>query len=384
MKKGKALVVRSFFLLLAVAALAAMSTTAVADRERGRFEDNNNNPGNNPGAVYVLTNQQPNSVLVYARAVDGSLTPSGSFLTGGMGAGTGADPLGSQGSLVLGQHHQLLFAVNAGSNDLSVFRVNGLNLELIDREPSGGTMPVSVAVHGGLLYVLNAGGTPNIQGFLVNPCGQLEQLAGSAQSLAGGAGSSPAQVSFSPNGDVLMVTEKNTNQIDTWAVDDDGFAHDQTVTQSSGATPFGFAFAHRDFAIVSEAGPSAVSSYDVDVDAQARLITGTLTDGGKANCWVVVTKNQHYAFTTNTGTGTISSYLISPDGVLALLNAVAANTGTGTAPIDMALSNNSHFLYVREATKGMVDGFRVESDGSLTPLNSAPGVPAGAQGVAAR
>jgi 6-phosphogluconolactonase len=370
MKEAKALIAWCAFSLLTAAALVSITPTAAAQGDSG--------------AVYVLTNQHANSVLVYARADDGALTLSGSFLTGGMGAGTGGDPLGSQGSLVLGSMHQLLFAVNAGSNDVSVFRVSGLSLQLMDRVLSGGTMPVSLAVKGSLLYVLNAGGTPNIQGFLVNPCGHLVHLAGSGRPLAGGAGSAPAQVSFTPDGDVLMVTEKNTNQIDTWTVDDEGFAQDRTVTNSSGGTPFGFAFADRDFAIVSEAEPSALSSYAVGDDGHLILITGTLSDGQKANCWVVVTKNRRYALTTNTGSGNISSYLVSQDGSLTLLDAVAANTGTGTAPIDMALSDDSRFLYVREATKGVVDGFRVESNGNLIPVNSAPGVPAGAQGVAAR
>lgn len=385
MNQGKATIVRNVFRFLAIAALIAIPiTTAVADDDFFRFPQFPH--GSEPlGAVYVLTNQQANSVLVYARAGDGSLTQSGNFLTGGMGAGTGADPLGSQGSLVLGQRRQLLFAVNAGSNDLSVFKVNGINLQLIDRVPSGGTMPVSVAVHEDLVYVLNAGGTPNIQGFVLNRQGNLVALTNSAQPLPGGAGSTPAQVSFSPAGDILMVTEKGTNEIDTWTVDEEGFVHNQTVTKSNGATPFGFAFAHRGgFAIVSEAGPSALSSYNVDDGAQLTLVTGTLVDGQMANCWVVVTKNQLYAYTSNTGSGNISSYLISNDGMLRLLNPVAGNTGSGTAPIDMALSDGSRFLYVREAAKGAVDGFRVEIDGSLTPLNSVPGVPAGAQGIAAR
>ena len=134
---------------------------------------------------------------------------------------------------------------------------------------------------------------------------------------------------------------------------------------------------------MTEATPSALSSYEVDDSGELELVTGSLGDTQAANCWVVVTRNHRYAYTTNTGSGTISSYVVSKDGTLRLLNAIAGNTGAGTAPIDMALSNNSHFLYVREATKGMVDGFRVESDGSLTPIASASGVPAGAQGVAA-
>jgi 6-phosphogluconolactonase (cycloisomerase 2 family) len=372
MNKGQAIIMRSALSLLAIASLVGISPKAAVAQH-------------SPGAVYVLTNQNVNSVMVYARAGDGTLSLSGSFSTGGTGAGTGGDPLGSQNSLVLGRSHQMLFAVNAGSNDVSVFRVDGLQLQLVDREPSGGTMPVSIAVHANLVYVLNAGGTPNIQGFFIDPfVGRLVHLGGSKRTLAGGIGSAPAQVSFSPDGEVLMVTEKATNLIDTWTVDDDGFAEDRQTSTSSGATPFGFAFARRNFAIVSEAGPSALSSYEIDDDGQLELETATLTDGQKANCWVVVTKNQRFAFTTNTGSGNISSYVVSRDGSLTLLNAVAASTGRGTAPIDMALSNDSHFLYIREATKGMVDGFRVENDGSLTPITSAGGVPAGAQGVAAR
>ena len=339
------------------------------------------------GAVYVLTNQAPNSVLVYARAGDGTLRLSRSFPTGGMGMGNGADPLGSQGSLVLGRWRQLLFAVNAGSNDVSVFTVQaaGLDLKLIDRAPSGGTMPVSIAAHGRLVYVLNAGGTPNIEGFFLDPTtSRLVPLPGSERMLPGGAASSPAEIAFSPDGDVLMVTEKGTNKIDIWQLNDDGFAENGTTTDSSGATPFGFAFTQRDVAVVSEAGPSALSSYDIDDNGTVDLLTGTLSDGQKTNCWVVVTRNARYAFTTNTASGTISSYQLTREGFLTLLNEVAANTGSGTAPIDMALSANSRFLYVREAVKGRIDGFRVESDGSLTAVTSAGGVPAGAQGVAAR
>ena len=372
MGKNQALVVRCAFALVAIVALAGFSAKLALAQER-------------PGAVYVLTNQTANSVMVYARAADGALSLSGTFSTGGVGLGTGPDPLGSQGALVMGGWHRLLFAVNAGSNDLSVFAVDRLGLRLLDREPSGGQMPVSITVRGDLVYVLNAGGTPNIQGFFIAPfSGHLIHLPGSRRLLAGGPGSGPAEVAFSPGGDVLMVTEKTTNLIDTWSVDDDGFASHRMTTVSNGATPFGFTFTRRDVAVVSEATPSALSSYEVDDDGQLEVITGTETDGQKANCWVVITRNGRYAYTTNTASGNISSYLISRDGSLSLLDATAGVTVPGGAPIDMALSNGSQFLYVRDGVKGMVDGFRVGSDGSLTPVGSVSGVPAGAQGLAAR
>ena len=358
-------------ILAAAVLLFAFSETTVAS-------------GEDSGAVYVLTNQTANAVMVYARAADGTLSFSDTFPTGGAGVGSGADPLGSQGSLVLGWHNRLLFAVNAGTNDVSIFSVEGLKLRLLDRVPSQGQMPVSIAVRGDLVYVLNAGGTPNIAGFVIDPFGgHLISLPGSTRPLAGGHGSAPAQVAFSPDGDVLMATEKNTNLIDTWTVSDDGSAENPRTTQSNGATPFGFTFTRRDDAIVSDATPSALSSYEVDDSGKLQLLTGTATDGQKANCWVVTTRDGRFAFTTNTGSGNISSYFVTKDGLLSLLDPVAGVTGSGTAPIDEALSSHSHFLYVRDGVKGRVDGFRVEN-GTLTPIGSAGGVPQGAQGIAAR
>lgn len=336
------------------------------------------------GAVYVLTNQSANSVMVYVRGGDGTLSFSGAFATGGAGVGSGPDPLGSQNSLVLGWHNRLLLAVNAGSNDVSLFAVEGLKLRLLDRQSSHGQMPVSIAVRGELVYVLNAGDTPNISGFVIDPFGDhLVPLPGSTRPLAGGPGSAPAQVGFSPDGEVLMVTEKNTNLIDTWTVMDDGYAVHRRTTESNGATPFGFTFTRRNTAIVTEATPSAMSSYDVDDDGQLELLTGTATDGGKANCWVVVTRDGRVAFTTNTASGNISSYSVTKKGFLTLLDPAAGVTGPGTAPIDEALSSHSQFLYVRDGVKGLVDGFRVEN-GTLTPIGSVGGVPPGAQGIAAR
>lgn len=368
----RAIMVRCAVALSAVAALAGFSPSWAGAQET-------------PGAVYVLTNQTANSVMVYARAANGALTLSGSVSTGGTGMGSGPDPLGSQGALVLGRWGRRLLAVNAGSNDVSVFRVEGLGLRLLDREPSVGEMPVSIAVRGSLVYVLNAGGTPNIQGFFIEPSsGRLIHLPHSGRMVAGGSGSGPAEVAFSPDGDVLMVTEKATSLIDTWSLDGDGYASHRMTTDSNGATPFGFTFTRLDVAVVSEASPSALSSYEVDGNGQLELVSGSVTDDQAANCWVVVTKNGRYAFTTNTGTGNISSYSVSHDGSLNLLNATAGITGPGTAPIDMALSAGSRYLYVRDGIKGMVDGFHVGPGGNLTPMGSVSGVPAGSQGLAAR
>jgi 6-phosphogluconolactonase len=342
------------------------------------------------GDVYVPTNQPTgNSIMVFHRDTAGVLTFVGSVASGGIGAGTGADPLGSQGSVVLSGDNRLLFAVNAGSNSISVFAVSGDSLTLLATVSSGGTFPISLTVRDNLLYVLNAGGTPNVSGFTIESAkNNLVPLSGSNQNLPGGATAAPAQVSFSPEGSVLVVTEKGTDQIDTFNLDENGVAHPGTAFPFSGITPFGFEFAQDNALIVSDAGngpgTAAVSSYNVDHKGDVDVITPALGDTQSAACWLVVPKNGRFAYTANAGSGTISSYAVSDGGDLELLNVTAASTGGGSTPTDMALSNNSHFLYVRNGGNGTISGYRIEVDGSLAPVTTASGLPAGAQGIAAR
>jgi hypothetical protein len=305
-----------------------------------------------PGAVYVLSNQPSgNSVLVYSRAANGILNYEATYPTGGKGAGTGTDPLGSQGSLTLASG--FLFAVNPGSNDVSLFAVDGSKLTLLDRKPSGGQMPVSVTVKGPIAYVLNAGGTPNIKGFIVDALGKhLVPLPGSERPLAGGKSAQPAQVKFAPEGNELLVTEKGTQLIDTYYVGFTGYASAPTPHASNGVTPFGFSITTRGYAIVSEAGSNSVSSYEVEDSKHLTSISAAITLGQSAPCWLVTTGDGRFAYTANAGSGSISSLRIAADGTVRLLNPTA---GTLSAPLDMALSGHSKFLYVREGN-GAVSG----------------------------
>src|SRR2546422_6217901 len=192
--------------------------------------------GGAAGAVYALTNSSDgNAVLVYQRGGDGLLTPAGSFATGG--TGTGAS-LGSQGAVIISDDHQLLFAVNAGSNSISSFRIRPDGLELVDTTPSGGTMPTSVAFFRGLLYVLNAGVPNNVSGLTVDRDGNLTPLVGSTRPLSS-ASTGPAQVGFSDDGKVVIVTEKGTNLIDTYVVGQDGVLSGRIDNGSAGPIPFG-------------------------------------------------------------------------------------------------------------------------------------------------
>ncbi len=340
-----------------------------------------------PGAVYTMSNATSgNAVIIFDRLSDGRLVPAGSIATGGLGTGGG---LGNQGALTMAQNERWLLAVNAGSDDLTVFAVRRRGLEQIDIESSGGDRPVSVTEHRGLVYVLNAG-SDSISGFQLGADGRLQPLVGSTRSLSG-SGTAPAQIAFSTGGDVLVVTEKATNKIVTFQVDRDGLPGQAQVQDSNGQTPFGFAFGKRDQLFVSEAfggadNASATSSYEVDREGLLTTISPTVGTNQTANCWVVITPSGRFAYVTNTGSGSISGYSIDFDGRIELLDADGRTgvTGDGSRPIDLELTDNGRFLYSLNSGTNTIGAFRVQSDGSLTPLPFAAGLPPGANGIAAR
>ncbi|MGH7751722.1 MAG: lactonase family protein, partial [Gemmatimonadales bacterium] len=340
----------------------------------------------NAGAVYVSTNATAgNEVLVFPRAGHGALGAPRAFATGGLGTGGG---LGNQGAVVLNHANHRLFVANAGSNEVSVFAVVPGGLELLDRVASGGTLPVSIAVHRRLVYVLNAGGTGNVSGFVLDHDDNLRPLAGSTRPLSSSSADA-AQVAFSPDGGVLVVTEKATNVIGTYTVGAGGIAAGPDAQPSAGATPFGFAFSRQGTLVVSEAfggGPdaSALSSYRVSPVGALSAISPSVGTTETAACWVVITGDGRFAYTSNTGSGTISGYGLSRAGELSLLDANGVTATTMAGPIDLALTRNDRFLYSLDSGAGTISAFRVEADGALAPAGGAAGLPAGGNGLAAR
>jgi 6-phosphogluconolactonase len=338
------------------------------------------------GVVYTLTNSAAgNAVALFNRADDGTLSSGGQVATTGLGSGGG---LGSQGALVLSKNGRWLFAVNAGSNDVSVFSAGAGGLTLVSKTASGGVRPVSLTVHDDVLYVLNGGGINNISGFRMNDNGTLQPIAGSTRPLSAAA-TGPAQIEFNRDGDELVVTEKATNKISLYSVDN-GVANGPVVRNSIGMTPFGFAFDKRDHLIVSEASggapnASALTSYNLEADwNELQTISPSVKDNQSAACWVVTTKNGRWAYTSNTGSGTISGYDTDKHGRLFLFNDNGIAGVTGANPTDMALSKISQYLYVITPANGFVKAFKVGADGGLTSISGGSGIPASAVGLAAR
>lgn len=343
------------------------------------------------GAIYTMTNDPAgNAVVAYERLADGSLRYEDLYPTGGLGSGGG---LGNQGGVVLSDNGRWLLVVNAGSDEISVFAVSGSGLSLVDTAPSGGVLPVSIAIHNRLAYVVHAGGSvgdvDSIFGFRLAGDGTLHPVPGSDRSL-GAPNTGPAQIGFSPDGRFLIVTEKATNYIDVFPVQKDGTTGPLVSNPSVGQTPFAFAFGKRDQLFVSEVSggaqdAGAVSSYQLGSDGYLEILDGSIANTETAPCWLVVTKGGRYVFTTNTPDDSLSAYSVEFNGQLTLVDedGRTGEPGPGTRPLDMDLSDDGRFLYTLNIGDDTISTFRVLPDGSLSHLEAVAGV-AGANGLAAR
>jgi 6-phosphogluconolactonase len=344
------------------------------------------------GAVFVMTNAvDRNEVVSYTRAANGSLQDSGRFATGGRGSGGNNDPLESQGSLTFSQDHTLLFAVNAGSGEISVFRVNGPELSLMDKELSGGSEPNAVAQNGNLVYVLNTGGSSNLVGFRINRQGRLQLIPNSLAFLSTNT-SGAASLAFSPNGQFLLVTERETNNIDVFTVQSNGTLSPIVINPSVGPGAFAVTFAPNGTALVVETGPagghnaSAISSYAVSSDGTLSPISTSVPTLGAATCWSAVTPNGVWVYTSNAGTSTVSGFTIGSQGTLtALPGTVVGTNSPGATNLDIAISADGNFLYSLDGEIGMISIFGIQSDGTLTNLGTVGGLQpnAGFNGIAA-
>ena len=349
------------------------------------------------GSVYTIDNASPtNHVLQYQSGPNGVLSLAGTFSA--QGAGTGS-ALASQGAVQLTQDGRWLLAVDAGSNQITVFQVGGGgSLAVADVVASQGTTPISLTVNDNLVYVLNSA-TPNIAGFALSNDGQLTFIPGSIQPLSGIPNSSPEQIGFVStgpdhdgqgqgwqDGSILVVTEKAAGVIDTYTVSRSGVAGAPTVIPSNGGGPYGFTTTAQGYLILTEAGTGTLSSYAVSNTGGLRTLSGAMPDFGNAGsstgpapCWVAVSHNGQFAYVSNAHVGTVSVYGISETGLLSLDSSISAHTLVPT--LDLAVSGNGQYLYALNG--GQITSFQLYQDGSIAQVSLTGGVPASSAGLAA-
>ncbi len=356
-RPARMLLALAFMLVFAMLSFAG---AASADDDHDDDDDTKHEQNLRGGGVYSMSNAQAgNEVVAFSRDNDGRLTLVGSFPTGGTGSGGFED---SADGLVLGNARgesspnnligsgRLLFATNAGSNSISVFKVKRDRLELVEVQNSGGEKPVSVTVNGGVLYVLNSGefedllvppncsnlNTPGLQpsvtGFRVDNDGELTPIPGSTRIVSNDQNSGCAQVSFNPDGKVLVVTERSAKTagqapddegvINTFVVNRDGTLGQQRVYDATGQGPFGFTFNKQGALLTTEQfdgllgpGEGAAAGYRLNNDGTLEPTSPSVKNGGTDTCWFVVTDNGKYGYTTSFfGTGRISSYVVGRNG----------------------------------------------------------------------
>jgi 6-phosphogluconolactonase (cycloisomerase 2 family) len=336
-------------------------------------------------AVFVMTNDASgNEVIAYDRTAYGALYSPQHYSTGGRGSGGTVDPLASQGSLTLSQDGNWLFAVNAGSGNLSVFRVEGSRLFLTDKIATEGSEPTSVTQHGNLVYVLNSAGSSSVVGFRFAG-GRLVRIPDSLEFLSANL-ANPGSVALSPNGQFLVVTEKASNSIDVFRVLGNGTLSAITNNKNVGPGTFSATFAPSGVAFAAETGVagatngSALSSYAVQANGTLTPVSSSLPTLGAASCWVEVTPDGRFVYTSNAGTASISGFAIGSNGALTAVpgTVVGVNPG-GSTNIDISISADGKFLYSLNAAKGTVGEFAIDpATGHLTNLGTIGGLPAGA------
>jgi 6-phosphogluconolactonase len=342
------------------------------------------------GHVYVNDNTTgTNTIGAFDRHADGTLTPEAGSPFAAGGAGTGAG-LASQGALQITQDGQFLIAVDAGSNQISVLRIGwdgSLALVPGGVVSSGGVLPVSIAVHGSLVYVANAGPSgSNFTGFRLGFSGQLQPVPGSTVALP--ATAQPGDVLFNADGSKLAGTLVGTSQIASYTV---GFGGRLTAAPGSpfpaqGLGPFGSEFrpAGPSQLFVSNAhntgaGTGTVSAFADSGNGTLTSIGGSpFADDQTAPCWVEISHDGQFLFTVNTASGAISRYQIAWNGTLTLLGSTPVSNNGGVGAVDARLSPDGRYLFVDESKTGAVGAFAVNG-GNLTELATSPtSLPAGA------
>lgn len=360
---------------LGSAALGGLALTGAASASAATLPQ----VGSAYGRVYTSTNATAgNQVDVFARNHNGTLTAAGTYSTGGTGNGKSGF---SQGSVTLSPDGRTLLVVDAGSNQVSDFAVlPGGGLRLRDVVASGGTDPISVAINGGLAEVLNASGTANVAGFWATPAG-LVSITGGSQPL-NQAASSPEDIAISPSGSHVAVTEKVSDTIDTFAVGPGGALAPAVTSPSDSPLSFAEVFTPSGQLLVADDGSadtSALSPYQITPGGTLRAAQAAVSDGQTAACWVALGRDGN-VFVDNAGSGTISSYHVSPFGRVTFLANTSAGTGAG--PLDDAASSDGHNLYVLNASLNQLAVFGIGHNAQLTAVGT-QALPAGSAGIAA-
>jgi hypothetical protein len=323
------------------------------------------------GTVFAETDAiTGNAIVSFHRAANGTLTPLGTYATGGIGGalnGSAVDHTGSQGSLVRDGHN--ILTVNAGSNTITSFRQNGDHLIRQQVISSGGDFPVSITTHGNVVYVLNARDGGSIQGY-IEAGGNLVKVPALHRELGFNPNATPeftntpGDISFTPDGSKLVVSTKGDgSSFEVFGSRGLLLSTSPVVSTFAGVAPFAIAFDRTGRLVAAEGGTNAVGAFTINGNGTVTRDADVAT-GGQATCWILPVGGS--LFVTNAGTGTISTVSDTGTGPLSLKAITATDAGT----IDEAATPDGRFLYVQTGAAGHVDEFTIGHNGTLTRIGT--------------
>jgi 6-phosphogluconolactonase (cycloisomerase 2 family) len=407
---------------ISLAAIALLiPVVADAASKQGQGQGQQGQQGQKAAGGWVVTatnNPSGNKLWVYKRGANGKLTQTGSVSTGGKGIASeppfGFPIVDSSGSINTTPDGKLIFVVNAGSNQVSSFRVTSSGVHRVSVASTHGKLPISLASSGHLLYVVNEA-SKNIYGWTFTSSGVLTPIKGSNQKLTAVTPKGKkdkvgvaAGIGFTADGKVVAVTERGLprtyGEIDTFVISHSGAAGPAQAFATKGvANPFGFSAVSK-YLLVSNAGlvktPSGampnpadftqftgtVATYKVSSTGKVSFVSNA-SSGGRAACWLIISKNGKVAVTTNTlssgtpptggptsGQGAVATMSIGANGHLHVLK--LADTSPGF-PGDEAFSHDDKYLYVIDPSiivpgGSHIEVYRLGKGGSITRIQTLP------------
>jgi 6-phosphogluconolactonase (cycloisomerase 2 family) len=389
------------------------------------------------GSIYMQTNEAHNAIVHYHRSATGALSEVERVATGGAGSGL-VSPIyhihrpnhhEGAGSVRLTPDRRFLFATNAGDNSVSSFacgeggRLTLLDVKRTGNTRNGGAKSIAFDPATRTLFVVHTFGPDHLRLMSVDEEGTLRERSEEySVNTPDWPNRCPTMAALSPDGKFLLVgttfdelpERKNPdgtlvlwiphgpddephfiasnapdpNGIVVFPVGADGALGEPSFYDAGGASPFYIAFLHNrpDTFIIAYAVADGVSLGSIDADGKVSVgaVAPIDTSRGVPSelCWLAVSPDDRFVFTTNFGYGNLSSFRI--DGNVVSIAKDPASTkvpGDGTfraldgvvssGPSDSWLTPDGAYLYQIYGNASKLVGYATRPDGSLDEVTSA-------------
>jgi 6-phosphogluconolactonase (cycloisomerase 2 family) len=387
------------------------------------------------GHLYMQTNEVKNAIIHYRRSANGTLTEVERVATGGAGSGelspiyhiNRPNDFEGAASVILTPDRRFLFATNAGDNSVSSFAVNKegrltlLDVERTGNTQGGGAKSVAYDPSSRTLFVVHTFGpdhlrlmsvdsegklTPRPERYSVNtidwpnrvptmavlsPDGKFLFVGTAFDELPSRKNPDGSLILWIPHKDgalhVIASNAPDPDGIVVFPVGEDGALREPSFYDARGASPFYIAFLHNrpDTFLVGYAVSNGVSVGKVDANGKITVSAPVTLDTSAGVpselCWLAVSPNDRWVFTTNFGYSDISSYRIDGN-VLSIAKDPASPKvpGDGTfrgidgvvssGPSDSWISPDGAYLYQIYGNASKLVGYATQPDGSLEEVTS--------------